>query len=296
MKIKEIQNILKNAESINNIKNSETTVGSSRYVYFEGLKLFRDGLFNLEKTNLFDEQIIAIKNSIIYETSEDSVRVEFNEGRKLISRINNLLDVYKSLSKILDSISGQVKEFTISIKLPKVNDLEELANATEKFHKVFSQAIINDTIKGQVKIENIESGSIWVDIFVGSLTAVTLIGNLAWSAAVIYKKVQEGLLVKQHVTSLKIKNASLEEIQKAQKEAIDLMIDSEANHLYSESFTGEDNEQIERLKNSITMLSELLEKGAEVHPALNTPEKVANLFPNLKNLIGIESKIKKLTS
>ncbi|GAL79539.1 hypothetical protein JCM19274_2047 [Algibacter lectus] len=42
------------------------------------------------------------------------------------------------------------------------------------------------------------------------------------------------------------------------------------------------------------MLSSLIEKGAEIHPALNQPEKVTNLFPDMKKLNIIESRIKKL--
>ena len=96
---------------------------------------------------------------------------------------------------------------------------------------------------------------------------------------------------------MKIKNESLKEIQEAQKKELDLIIDAEANQLYVENFTTEgNNEQIERLKLSVKLLSEQLDKGAEVHPALNTPEKVSNLFPDMKKLESVESRIKKLTN
>ena len=72
------------------------------------------------------------------------------------------------------------------------------------------------------------------------------------------------------------------------------MIEAEARALYNESFEGDDNEQIERLKLSIKMLSNLIEKGAEIHPALNQPEQVSNLFPDMKKLNSLESRIKKL--
>jgi len=43
------------------------------------------------------------------------------------------------------------------------------------------------------------------------------------------------------------------------------------------------------------MLAELINKGAEIHPAWVAPENVANLFPDPTKLVGLESKIKKLT-
>ena len=67
-----------------------------------------------------------------------------------------------------------------------------------------------------------------------------------------------------------------------------------SNNLYNENFEGDNNEQIERLKLSIKMFSNLIDKGAEIHPALNQPESVKNLYPKMDNLQALESKIKKL--
>jgi hypothetical protein len=39
---------------------------------------------------------------------------------------------------------------------------------------------------------------------------------------------------------------------------------------------------------------ELIEKGAEVHPALMAPENVKNLYPDFKKLGSVESKIKQI--
>ena len=72
------------------------------------------------------------------------------------------------------------------------------------------------------------------------------------------------------------------------------MIDAEANSLYNENFKGDNNEQIGRLKLSIKMFSNLIDKGAEIHPALNQPESVKNLYPKMANLKRLESKIKKI--
>ncbi|GAI89905.1 unnamed protein product [marine sediment metagenome] len=146
-----------------------------------------------------------------------------------------------------------------------------------------------------MKIEKIEGGSIWIDVFVGSTVAINTIGCLAWSAAVIFKKIQEGKIIEQHVRSLKIKNDSLDDIKKAQKEELDVLVEAEAKSINDKFFKPENNEQIERIKNSIKLLSGQLQKGAEIHPPLEAPENVVNLFPKMPDILGIESKIKQLT-
>jgi len=98
------------------------------------------------------------------------------------------------------------------------------------------------------------------------------------------------------VRGLKVKNDSLQDILNAQKAETELMIEAEAEHINSEHFKENVPENIERIKNSITIFAELIGKGAEIHPALIAPEDVSNLFPDTKNLIGLESKIKRITN
>ena len=73
------------------------------------------------------------------------------------------------------------------------------------------------------------------------------------------------------------------------------MLNAEATHINSEHFQNNSPENIERIKNSIKIFSELIDKGAEIHPALIAPEQVSNLFPDIKNLLGLESKIKRIS-
>lgn len=262
---------------------------------FANLINFRKGISSIEKTNLLNVEIEKIKNSGVFSTTSDVLKINVTEGRALKAPMDELLKIVSSLNQIFSDLSGTFRENSVSIKLPDISDFQDLSKVTGTFHTILSQSIINDEIKGQVKIDNVENGSIWLDVYLGSASALTLVGSLAWSAAVVFKKIQEGRIIEEHVRSLKIKNESLKEIKEAQKQAIDLMIDSEANQLYSENFTTEgNNEQVERLKHTIRLLSEQMEKGAEIHPALNTPEKVANLFPDLKHLELVESRIKKL--
>ena len=72
------------------------------------------------------------------------------------------------------------------------------------------------------------------------------------------------------------------------------MIQAEAEHIQSEHFKNNAPENLKRIKNSISIFAELIGKGAEIQPALVAPENVANLFPDPTNLIGLESKIKKI--
>lgn len=294
MKIKELKVLLKNVISDMTYKYEEVKQGNSMIAVFSNLDQYRNGINILESSGLFKNEIDRLRKSSIFTTGKDFININQSEGRKLRLEVDELTRIVQSVSKSISEIGGETEQESVSIKLPDVRDFKDLSEVSSDFHKILSQSIINEHIGGQIRIDNVENGSIWLDIYLGSSAAVSLVGGLTWAASVIYKKINEGRIIEEHVKSLKIKNDSIKEIQTKQKEALDLMIDAEAKNLYNENFEGDNNEQIERLKLSIKMLSYLIGKGAEIHPALNQPESVKNLFPETKNLELIESKIKKL--
>ena len=294
MKIKELKVLLKEALVNLTYKYEEPKQGGSTISSFSNLDQYRNGISTLENSGLLKKETDEIRNTPIFKTAKDSVNLNLSEGRVLKPVLEKLHRIATSVAESIEQIGGDTEKDSVSIKLPDVNDFEDLSKFSADFHKILSQTIINDQINGQVRIDSVENGSIWLDVYLGSATAVSLIGGLAWASAVVYKKIQEGRLIEKHVESLGVKNASLKEIQIKQKEALDLMIDAEADNLYNENFEGNNNEQIQRLKLSIKMFSNLIDKGAEIHPALNQPESVKNLYPKMNNLQSLESKIKKL--
>ena len=260
-----------------------------------GLTNIRNVINDLKTLNLFDSIIQSLSNSAIFTTANEQMVVQLQEGRDIVSNLTLLKTLSTNFLNVLLTTVPEEDVNSINIKLPPVNDFDELSKVSREIHLGLTQVILNDDINGQTKIVSVENGSIWLNVFVGA-SAVTVIASLVWSAAVIYKKIQEGKLLAQQVRGLKVKNDSLEDILKAQKAETDVMIQAEAEHLSNEHFKENTPENIERIKNSITTFAELIGKGAEIHPALVAPENVANLFPDPTKLFGVESKIKRLAN
>lgn len=294
MKIKELKNLLTEIIGTLNYNYEEISQPNNIISKFSHLIQFRNSINLIDECKLFSNEISLLRKSPIFSTAKDSLEINYSEGRDLKIQTDEIIKLVDAINQTIADISIRTSDDSISIKLPPINDFEDLAKVSSEFNKILNQAIVNDDINGQVKIESVENGSIWIDVYLGSAAAVALIGGLSWAAAVVFKKFQEGKIIEEHVKSLGIKNESIKEIQIKQKDALDLLIDAEANNLYNENFTGENNEQIERLKNSIKLLSQLIDKGAEIHPALNQPENVKNLFPKMELIKTIESKIKRI--
>ncbi|MCX6198645.1 MAG: hypothetical protein NTY88_05425 [Bacteroidetes bacterium] len=263
------------------------------FVQFSNLTILRSALSDLHALGLFNKETDSLVESVIFTTGRDSLQLQQAEGNV----VNNSLAKVKTLAdSFLDVLVKTIPDedpSSINIKLPPVNDFEELSKVSKDIHVALSQVIFNKEIGGQTKIVSVENGSIWLNVFIGT-TAVSLVASLVWSAAVIYKKIQEGRLLEQQIRGLKVKNDSMEDILKAQKAETEAVIQAEAEFISSEYFKENLPENIGKIKNSITIFAELITKGAEIHPALVAPEEVSNLFPEPSKFLGLESKIKKL--
>ncbi|RLA82972.1 MAG: hypothetical protein DRG78_05730 [Epsilonproteobacteria bacterium] len=285
-------NIVGDFFGITNNTNNRTTIAN---IISSKIKIQK-----LEDLELFKEEIKKLKTSFLFTTSNDSVVVATDKSLvQLKQLINKLVVGSKVLVDVGLTIKPITKEHSISIQLSNTNNLENIITDISALNKYINQVITHKDIDGELTINNWENGSYWLDLSLKSAQAVTLISTIAWSSTVIAKKYMEVEIFNQQAKSYMTKNESLQDLKEGQKKLIQAMIDAEANYIYDENIKSKEsaahkNDYIERLKGTIKMFSEQIQKGAEVHPSLMEPEKSTNLFPDFANIGKIESKIKQI--
>lgn len=291
MRLREIQLILAKVD----FKEGMLTKNDNGYfTNINGFKRFVAGVRNIP---IYSDEIEFIENTVLYGTTSDFLNVSDVKMKSSIAVVANYLfnsseALFKSSNKLIDRLDDN----SISIKMRNINDYNLLVSDITDLQKCISQIILHPKIDGKLEIDSWESGSRWMNLYLGSALAVGIVASTAWSGAVVYKKVQEGRIFAEYARGLAIKNDSVEEIAAKQQEAISALVSEEAKRIQVKYYDeDEDNENFERIKFSIKLFSELVEKGTEVHPALTAPESVQNLFPDFKNLESIVSQTKLLT-
>jgi len=177
-----------------NWKSEDFTQANKAMLKLSGLVQLRQTINEFYNLNLFDNYVNSLKSSVIFTTGNDEMAVQHGEGLAVTNNLTVLKTLSENFLKTLNKTLPAEDINSVNIKLPPVNDFEELSDVSKKIHIALSQVLYNDEIKGQTKIVSVENGSIWFNVFVGS-TALTLVASLAWSTAVIYKKMQEGKLL-----------------------------------------------------------------------------------------------------
>jgi hypothetical protein len=238
----------------------------------------------------------SLLNSSIFGTTRDEFMLASSEYGELQAATARLIILISGLREALKSHASPGDERAIVIRLPDPNDFADALQILEQFRKAIEQVIVNEKIKGELKLLGWEIGSFWVDLYLGSPLAVIVIGSVAWAAAVVRKKIMEGSIIERKVKGLDIANEALQALQEGLKKEVDQLLDSESRAIYDKHFGTEtvDEEQIKRIRFSIRMFSDLIGRGAEIHPSLYAPEEAKNVFPDIAKLSTIASHIQQL--
>lgn len=293
-KLKEIREALYEAMPLIEIHAEAIKTNSGGKVSISNLINLRKGIELLDNFKLFVEIIDTLKSSVIFKNNDDNVVVTPSDSIHISGEIEVLFILTKNLYRTIIEIMPIEDINSVNIRFPDLDDFDDLSKYSKQFHYALTQVLLLPDIGATTEIKTVSPGSIWVNVLIGSSLGLGVVASLTWAAYVIMKKRQEVKMFEEHYRTLEIKNNGLKDVQEAQKKLIDLAIEAEARYISSEHFKTNEPENIERIKNSVSTLAELLQKGAEIHPSLVAPEQVTNLFPNPTKLIGLESRIKKI--
>lgn len=236
-----------------------------------------------------------IKNSGLFSTFKDEDMFNSQQDT-VISRnvdflrtgIIFLLDYFNKSTLKEKDIQG------VSIKLPELSNFDELSKISNDLKKAIELPINDSGIEnGKTEIISAERGSIWLNIALGTITAVKLVASITWAATFIRKKKAEAKIFEEHAKTLELKNDALNSIVDAQKQQLNNVLQAEALAIITEQYNHNDPETLKRLELSINTTANLIDRGVKILPTTEN-ESIKELFPDYKNLNLIQSAIKQI--
>ena len=254
--------------------------------------------YYLENVQQVKKAIQALRDAGILEFSE----TKFDMTDQILSFMmercvldGNQYKVYKDeFSKIQAAITVMYQwinryvpteetETIINIKLPQINTLSDFAASANCIKKALSQVV--SEAGGNIKVKQLDHGSYWLIIDVGTIEAVVFVGLLVSAAYRIAMKVINTLKAIEELKSLRLDN-QLKEYQLDERKFIQSKAQEEAKKINHEQFgktKGEDlanfNEREGRICVSIEELVKIIRAGGEIHQSLEAPKTVSELYP-----------------
>lgn len=271
---------------LSSIKESEDRIRVENVINF---KRFVDDVAAIPA---FETLAQTLKQTALYLSSADQLTVNRENFKKIYTLHTKLFAYVEALKNTIGDNLDQTSGRRIVVKLGHPDDLERSLHHLKAIRSELTHILVNDRIKGKVKVESWDINAGTVDIFIASHAAMQLVGSISGAAVPICQKMREGRFICEYVQELRVKDESLLDINSGHDKVIQDLVDEHTGIVLQEHFGGDTHGELHnRINSAISRFAELLDHGTEIHPASNAPEKVRRLFPNLKKLTGTASQM-----
>lgn len=286
---------LKEAKEALSLNSKYISNAGDKAYRFEGLSNFRNKMEALVDIGLLAKDLEDLKSTALYSTTLDWIQVDNKTNSQIIAMLFEIEIKVDFMLDIIEASELMGKEDLLYIKLPEFKSFDELAKYSKELQKAIELPIIDDAIGGEVNIIGADQGSVILYVALGTIAAVKLIAGICWSAAVIKKKNAEANIFTQQAKTLELKNEALDSLIIAQGQQLKNIADAEATALANGLLNHNDPETIGRLRMSMEIISNLIDKGGKILP-MSKDESVQKAFPNYSALDLIESSIRQIKS
>ena len=186
-----------------------------------------------------------------------------------------------------DYLTTDETDTTINIKLPSVSGLSDFSEVINLLEKSLN-GISTINGGGEIKVEQLDHGSLWIIIAVCSTQIVKAMVAAINCAHDIAKKKIELDQAKEILKRTQMENGAIENLINIQEKVIEQLIQEQVEstkYKKPEDANGlTEAEQKNRYTKSLTELTKLIVAGTEFHPALCASSEIQDSFPNFKQL------------
>jgi hypothetical protein len=281
------------------IINSERIKERPGAIKLSNLNQQRMAIEMLKPINMFHHAVMELeKLSVIFLHPEDSIITTEQISGEWANKLNLLHQKANSSLPTLSSLYKTKDELTVSIKVPEVKRLSNLSKFIKELETCLEQMVVNDFIKGKVDLVDYDSGSLWLEICLGSIAAIKVVllasdGYLKTKEKLLEIRKNEKSLEEMNIKS-EAKKLALEDLEEQFTAHKKLIINS---LIKTSEIPKSKHEDIKRLEKSIERIWKLLDDGAEIQPARIDPKKndFQMIKPQkiLKEIKSIEDGLKK---
>lgn len=185
----------------------------------------------------------------------------------------------------------ELPSHSISVKLPDIVSLNQLSRFATNLDKILMQTVTHEQIGGAPRILNFDSGSLWIDISIGTHEGIKLLGGIAWAALAVRNKELASRKMIEELQEMQLDEEALSKVIETQKTYADQMVDHESQSLASQ-LIGEDvsPEYVQRIRFAVKEMASLVHSGMEMRCKLTEGADVQKTFPDFAKALLVESK------
>ena len=286
--------IIKQLEIAKSLFTYDSKMQKSYDYSVSGLTNLRKAINEIEKTNLFQDNIQVLKKSNWFSGFEDQTDIERFEDTKIKNFISFIQTASQGVKEFINLKSKIDEDFILNIYLPNQYSFSDFESLSNDLKKGIELPAID--VGGSSKIVSAEPGSIWLVVAFTTSAAIAIVGKIIKIATKANIEIQKGKIFANYAQSLKLSNEMNQTILEAQKKLVDEIIDKEIEGAKKGIDTSDDITKVNRLKLAVKTISELLRREIKFLPSPKMGIDIMENFPDEENSSLIEKEIIKLIS
>lgn len=202
-----------------------------------------------------------------------------------------------SLKALCEKIGIDEKEHGFDIKLPPNVTLRDLSVLIKNLDSVFSQCPLFSKADGYIAYSGVDVGSAWLTFVVGGAGAIYILNRLA-------EFVDKCIIIRSHwltckqqeemARKLELSNDVLDGLKNYNHALLEKIKEQALNELAASNDIT-DPEDNERLKYSINLFIEQMNKGMEIYASVGASQEIKAAFPAIETQALPDTALKMLT-
>ena len=217
---------------------------------------------------------------------DSHITVSADANSKFASALDRIQKSGHVLLETLDAMFEAEEPEQIAIQLPTdETSLCEVGKTMQQIEKLLQQVVVNEYVQGEVRLIAFDRGTNWVEIYVGSLAAVSLIGAIVRLIYDFRLKNVDIATRREVFRSIKLENDLAAAAEKALEAELNALVETGAAHAAKVGGIPDSNHDLrERIKFVVAELGLLVSRGARIVPSLSAPEEQQSEFPEAKQI------------
>ena len=261
-------------DTIDALQIRTNSISSSKDKEIHGSKQALEAIEALKQTEIFTRETTALlSESAIVNNVRDTIVVPPPIYNNFFNTLASLRERAAVFLGVLNEFIGEQDPHSIGVKLPPRLDLEQTAEIIRDLNKLLEQALVNPDTDGTITLQGFDRGSEWLEIGLGSITALTFFSRMVQFYFRVKEKGVEIERQREQARTMRLGNDLMKEVNKTLTQDLETYREQELNKLL-----GNNNEQNERIKLSLDLLKTLMNKGLQILPSLSAPEETKLSF------------------
>jgi hypothetical protein len=211
---------------------------------------------------------------------ENEITVSANAYNSFNGAMQRVRQRGEILLETLDEmLEGEAAE-QIAIRLPDETDLSDVGELLQLLEKLLNQVVVNEYVKGEVRLISFDRGSNWLELYLGTIAAVSAVGAIVRLIYQMGVKALDLASRREVFRSLKLETDLAAAAERALEAEFAATFEAGALHVVKVAGAPEaDNDFRERIKYVVDTLTPLVNRGLLIRASLTAPPETQAEFP-----------------